>query len=248
MTIKEIQQALIRNGYPIVADGISGAKTKAAIIDFQKKNGLDADGIVGPKTIAKLQGDLNTNKINIFISAGHHSKALTSPDTGAIGVDGLKEGDVTIEFRDLVCAELDRMGIKYIKDRDLDETLSQYLKRIETNSKSIVVEYHCNAFNKKATGTEVIIEDEADKNDVAFATELVDMQAKYLRIPNRGVKKEKESARGKLGLMREEGLVVLPELIFIDNPVDVQAYNQNKKYLATAHVMIIKKYSELINK
>ena len=36
------------------ADGVFGPKTKAAVIAFQKKHGLTADGIVGPKTWAKL--------------------------------------------------------------------------------------------------------------------------------------------------------------------------------------------------
>lgn len=31
-------------------DGVFGAKSKAAVAKFQSKNGLDADGIVGPKT------------------------------------------------------------------------------------------------------------------------------------------------------------------------------------------------------
>jgi uncharacterized protein with LGFP repeats len=38
----------------LTADGIFGAKTKAAVIAFQKSKGLTADGIVGPKTWAAL--------------------------------------------------------------------------------------------------------------------------------------------------------------------------------------------------
>ncbi len=38
----------------LVADGIFGARTKRAVINFQKSNGLSADGICGPKTWAKL--------------------------------------------------------------------------------------------------------------------------------------------------------------------------------------------------
>ncbi len=53
--VKNAQNLLNKKGnYGLVADGVFGAKTKAAVIDFQKKNGLTADGIVGPKTWAKL--------------------------------------------------------------------------------------------------------------------------------------------------------------------------------------------------
>lgn len=38
----------------VTSDGIFGQKTKAAVIAFQKANGLVADGIVGKKTWAKL--------------------------------------------------------------------------------------------------------------------------------------------------------------------------------------------------
>lgn len=50
-TVKTMQQKLIRWGYlKGTADGVFGAKTKSAVIGFQKKNGLTADGIVGKAT------------------------------------------------------------------------------------------------------------------------------------------------------------------------------------------------------
>ena len=52
---KTVQTKLKRWGYYTGAiDGIYGPKTKAAVISFQKKNGLVADGIVGAKTAAAL--------------------------------------------------------------------------------------------------------------------------------------------------------------------------------------------------
>lgn len=52
---KTVQQKLKRWGYYNGAvDGIYGAKTKAAVKAFQRKNGLTADGIVGKKTAAAL--------------------------------------------------------------------------------------------------------------------------------------------------------------------------------------------------
>lgn len=53
--VKAVQTKLKRWGYyngPV--DGIYGAKTKAAVIYFQKKNGLSADGVAGKKTLAAL--------------------------------------------------------------------------------------------------------------------------------------------------------------------------------------------------
>ena len=53
--VKKIQQKLKNWGYYSgKADGIFGAQTKKAVIYFQKKSGLTADGIVGAKTLAAL--------------------------------------------------------------------------------------------------------------------------------------------------------------------------------------------------
>lgn len=58
---RTVQTKLKRWGYYTGAiDGIYGAKTKAAVKAFQRKNGLTADGIVGPKTAAALGMSLGT--------------------------------------------------------------------------------------------------------------------------------------------------------------------------------------------
>jgi peptidoglycan hydrolase-like protein with peptidoglycan-binding domain len=52
--VKLLQTILNDNGYILKVDGFFGKKTAAAVQNYQSKNGLKADGIVGPKTLAKL--------------------------------------------------------------------------------------------------------------------------------------------------------------------------------------------------
>jgi len=52
--VKEIQHALAKKGYDIVADGNFGPITEGIVVDFQSKNGLVPDGIVGPVTRTAL--------------------------------------------------------------------------------------------------------------------------------------------------------------------------------------------------
>ena len=54
-----IQRALTALGHgPGAVDGIVGPRTRAAVIDFQKKYTLLTDGIVGPRTRAALKREL----------------------------------------------------------------------------------------------------------------------------------------------------------------------------------------------
>jgi methionine-rich copper-binding protein CopC len=53
--VRKLQELLNALGYDCGSvDGIFGSKTKAAVLAFQKANGLGMDGIVGPLTWAKL--------------------------------------------------------------------------------------------------------------------------------------------------------------------------------------------------
>ena len=52
--VRAAQTALNAHGARLVVDGIAGAGTRSAIIAFQRRRGLVADGIVGSKTWAAL--------------------------------------------------------------------------------------------------------------------------------------------------------------------------------------------------
>lgn len=58
---KDLQEALMMCGYyPGTVDGMMGPNTKKAIKKFQEDNGLDADGIAGANTKAKLSEKLGS--------------------------------------------------------------------------------------------------------------------------------------------------------------------------------------------
>jgi murein L,D-transpeptidase YcbB/YkuD len=52
--VEALQRTLVKLGHHIDVDGIFGGKTEAAVIAFQKANGLTADGDVGKNTWAAL--------------------------------------------------------------------------------------------------------------------------------------------------------------------------------------------------
>lgn len=180
----------------------------------------------------------------IFISAGHNPKGIKK-DNGAVG-NGYTEANLAIEFRNLVIAQLKVKKATYVSDND-DERLSEYLERIKTGNASVVLEFHFDASDKPtATGTTSLVGTDADRLDNAFAKELVNATAFRLGIKNRGVINEAQSHRGRLGLMRENGIVCLLELCFISNIYDLTAYHENKQQLAKDIADIAIKYDALI--
>ena len=182
----------------------------------------------------------------IFISAGHNSQSKSiKSDPGAINKFGVKEGDLTIEFRDLVASELTKMGIPFKTDLK-EENLQMYLDRIKTGTGSVVIEYHFDAGSENAEGSTSLVEEDSDANDKMFATEILTSTNKILGTKFRGVKPESFTRHGRLALMREEGIICLFEIGFITNEGDMIKYHANKHKLAKAHADIIVKYENLI--
>lgn len=79
--VRQIQKAL-----HLLADGIFGSQTEEAVKNFQCNNGLKADGIVGPATLAKLiphrlkKSKRMINKIIVHCSATPEGKDYTVDD------------------------------------------------------------------------------------------------------------------------------------------------------------------------
>ena len=84
--VKEVQRRLKNWGYYTGAvDGIFGPATKKAVVYFQKKNSLTADGVVGKATYKALGMNDSYNALNGGGSAG---------SSGNSGVNGYTSSDV----------------------------------------------------------------------------------------------------------------------------------------------------------
>lgn len=163
----------------------------------------------------------------IFLIAGHGGG-----DSGAVGVNGRKEAEETIKLRDKIALHLKNAGANFRVDDDRDG-LSTVLKKINSGSGSVVLDIHFNASqNKTATGVEVIVGDDAQGNDLSLAMDVLECVLNLTGFKNRGVKKESQTQRKRLGVMREHGAVCLLEVCFITSASDMIKYDLTSDALA----------------
>lgn len=105
-TIRAEQQALKDKGFdPGPVDGVDGAKTRAALRDFQKKQSLNEDGKLGPQTMDALGVKPGSSKTDMKESGanlkngygkgakdvGHGTKEMAHDVANGHPVDGAKD-------------------------------------------------------------------------------------------------------------------------------------------------------------
>lgn len=89
--VRIMQQALIRYGYLSgSADGVFGQATYDAVVLFQKRNGLQVDGVAGPATMAALgvpAVSASTGNSEVYLLARLvHGEARGEPYVGKVAV------------------------------------------------------------------------------------------------------------------------------------------------------------------
>ncbi|TDS14734.1 N-acetylmuramoyl-L-alanine amidase [Sphingobacterium paludis] len=178
----------------------------------------------------------------IYLIAGHHNA-----DPGAIG-NGFRENALNIELRGLIHAAIKRhdKSVVVILDDDRD-TLAQVIAKVKqtVTTNDILLDIHFNSFiQPKASGAEVLVANNARGLSLDIAKELSALTALTLQIPNRGVKTESQSARGKLGILHTAASSALLEVGFISNPTDMANYQQWKEKLADGIAKILVKRAQ----
>lgn len=172
----------------------------------------------------------------LFVSAGHGGS-----DPGAVG-NGYKEADLTIEFRDILVAELRVFGIEAITDPDDNFTRKTLAwLRGKFGSKDILFDIHWNAGVPSAHGSEVIVPNVASKFEKDLAAELCAALTTF-GFRNRGVKPESETFRKSLAWMKPNAENVLIEICFLTNDSDMKLYEANKRGIARKIANVLRTY------
>ena len=83
--VRELQSLLVRAGYSMNVDGDFGPSTKAALVKFQKKSGLDADGVAGPQTMRILTQYLQTEEDDPGYEPIHAVQEVKQGSVSALG-------------------------------------------------------------------------------------------------------------------------------------------------------------------
>ncbi len=119
--VKTLQEKLNQNGYTLDVDGIFGAKTQAAVKDYQKKNNLSVDGIVGKNTwgalnsVAANTAPQNTAAPDIAETVDPGYKGYAPSDTVKQAQALLRQqmankpGEYSSQYADQIQAMLDKM-------------------------------------------------------------------------------------------------------------------------------------------
>ena len=119
--VTELQKLLNQNGYSLDEDGIFGTKTQTAVKDYQQKNNLDVDGIVGNNTWGALTKASSTNQTTTSTPAA---------DTG-FKYDAYQESDAVKQAQAMLNQQLSQKPGEYQSawQTQLNDTINKILNR-----------------------------------------------------------------------------------------------------------------------
>jgi N-acetylmuramoyl-L-alanine amidase len=134
-------------------------------------------------------------------------------------------------------------GVKTI--RVYRDTYKGLVGKINSHNPDFIISLHCNAFNTKASGTEVLFYHKS-KNGEKMANILQDNLIKTLGLADRGTRAKTSEDRGGYLLRYTTAPCVIAEPFFIDNDLDLSTAQNNLDSLAKAYADSIEEIAGVI--
>jgi N-acetylmuramoyl-L-alanine amidase len=155
------------------------------------------------------------------------------------GAENKKSRLTEFDYNDELAREIEK-AVKGVKvQRVYRRTYNTLPGDIDDLNPDFIVSLHCNAYNGKATGTEVLYYHRSKKGE-KIAKLLNSELVGALGLKDRGIKPKTSEDRGGYLLRNTNAPCVIAEPFFIDNDDDLRAAKKNRKALVSAYAFAIK--------
>lgn len=154
------------------------------------------------------------------------------------GAVNLASGINEFKFNEQLAIEIEQRVSDVLIQRVYRRTYNTLPLDINELDPDFVISLHCNAFNKTASGTEVLYYHRSKKGKL-FADILQKKLVLALSLPDRGIKSRTVEDRGGYLLKQTNAPCLISEPFFIDNDSDLEIVTTNRFALVDAYAAAI---------
>mgnify|MGYP000383261859 CR=1 FL=1 len=159
------------------------------------------------------------------------------------GASNQASGLTEFEFNEQLAIDIETAVSDVIIQRIYRRTYQTLPADINEFDPDFIISLHCNAFNKKVSGTEVLYYHKSIKGK-AIATVLQHKLVSALALSDRGIKAKTVEDRGGYLLKETSAPCLIAEPFFIDNDSDIASAYANRHELIAAYVSAIQDIAE----
>jgi N-acetylmuramoyl-L-alanine amidase len=164
---------------------------------------------------------------------------------GSPGAGNTKSNLWEFDFNEDLALRIEKIVDNTQMLRVYRRTYKEFPDDINALEPDFIVSLHCNAFNQKTSGTEVLYHHKSEKGK-KMAEVLQNHLVDFLKLPNRGVKPKTAEDRGGYLLCYTKAPCVIAEPFFIDNDNDLAKAQENLEGLAEIYAKAIDDISSTV--
>jgi N-acetylmuramoyl-L-alanine amidase len=156
-----------------------------------------------------------------------------------------RSGFTEFDFNEDLAIRIEKKVKKTEVQRIYRRTYNELPDDINTLDPDFIISLHCNAFNRRASGTEVLYYHSSDAGRTIaeiLQRDLVD----FLGLPDRGIKPKTSEDRGGYLLRYTNAPCVIAEPFFIDNDQDLTKAKENLEGLAAVYARSIDEMAQVV--